>query len=127
MTLLAWRHASGRCWREQSKFTDNLRSKDWDNQGLLLVDLDSSPWDRGKPALLRLDVSNVPAILMQLELSNANFADFKAAELATGWPDPIEGYTDTNLQTGGQDVASGGTLKKTGNHPKPFGLGVGFE
>lgn len=87
---------------------------DWEEQGLLLVDLDSSTRERGKPGLIRVEVEEVSRYLMVLEESNANFAALKASEVEIQWSEPYDGYTQTILHStrysGANDVGISGIL-----------------
>lgn len=72
--------------------------REWEDQGTLLVDLDCSMREGGKPGLMRIKVEGVADCLRLLEESKANFTALKAAELETRWSEPFLVYTDAALQ-----------------------------
>lgn len=94
---------------------------DWEDQGVLLVDLDCDLYNEGISGVIRVDVGFLPHWLMLLESSKASFSDLKTSELDTQWTDEILGYSGSKLQRVGcscvgQDSDCGKTMLSCDNY-----------
>lgn len=78
--------------------------QDWEDQGVLLVEFDCDPLEKGTLGVMRVDVGVLPQCLAMLQRSNVNYSDLKASELDTKWSEPIPGYTGTDWQRRGYSM-----------------------
>jgi len=73
--------------------------KDWKNNGVLLVEFNCIASNSGR--MWTLGITRVPtdmaaSCIMLLETDTDSFEELKAEEWEMKWPDPIEGYTDSD-------------------------------